>query len=40
MGPYVKLMEGLGSSREAPEHIRWKTAAELFKIDVKAIERT
>ena len=37
MGPYVKFMDGLGFPEEAREHIAWKTAAELFKIDVSKL---
>ena len=37
MGPYVKFMEGLNFSEDAREHIAWKTAADLFKIDVSRI---
>ena len=34
MGPYVKFMEGLEFPEGAREHIAWKTAAGLFRIDV------
>jgi predicted TIM-barrel fold metal-dependent hydrolase len=34
MGPYVKFLEGLEFADDAREHVAWKTAAELFKIDV------
>ena len=34
MAPYVKFLEGLDFPEEAREHIAWKTAAELFRIDV------
>jgi len=34
MGPYVRFMEGLEFPEEARENIAWKTAADLFKIDV------
>ena len=37
MGPYVKFMEKLGFQGEAKERIAWKTAAELFKIDVSKL---
>ena len=37
MGPYVKFLEGLGFAEEAKERIAWKTAAELFKIDVSRL---
>ncbi len=37
MGPYVRFMEGLDLSAEAREHVAWKTAAELFKIDVSKL---
>lgn len=35
MGPYVKFLEQIDVTPEAREAIRWKTAAKLFKIDVK-----
>jgi len=38
MGPYVRFMEGLDLAEEAREHVAWKTAAELFKIDVSRLE--
>jgi predicted TIM-barrel fold metal-dependent hydrolase len=38
MGPYVKFLEGLGFPEDKREHIAWKTAAELFKIDVSRLE--
>ncbi|MDT8341170.1 MAG: amidohydrolase family protein [Longimicrobiales bacterium] len=34
MGPYVKFMDRLEFPEEARENIRWRTAAELFRIDV------
>jgi len=34
MAPYVKFLKGLDFPEEAREHIAWKTAAKLFKIDV------
>ena len=34
MGPYVKFLEGLEFPDGAWEQIAWRTAAELFKIDV------
>ncbi len=34
MGPYVRFMEGLDFPEGARENIAWKTAAELFKIDL------
>ncbi len=37
MAPYVKFLEGLDFPEEAREHIAWKTAAELFKIDVSKL---
>jgi len=37
MGPYVRFMEGLDLSEEARDHVAWKTAAELFKIDVSKL---
>lgn len=39
MGPYVKFLENLEFSDEAWENIAWRTAAELFKIDVAALGR-
>lgn len=37
MGPYVKFMEGLEFPEGAREHIAWKTAAGLFRIDVSEL---
>ncbi len=37
MGPYVRFMEGLDLSEEARDHVAWKTAAEVFKIDVSKL---
>lgn len=37
MGPYVKFMEKLGFEGEAKERVSWKTAADLFKIDVSKL---
>jgi len=37
MAPYVKFLEGLDFPEEAREHIAWKTAAQLFKIDVSLL---
>jgi predicted TIM-barrel fold metal-dependent hydrolase len=34
MAPYVRFMETLGFNAEARENIAWRTAAELFRIDV------
>jgi hypothetical protein len=37
MGPYVKFMEDLDFPEGARENIAWKTAAELFKIDLSKL---
>jgi len=37
MGPYVRFLEGLDLSEETRDHVAWKTAAELFKIDVSKL---
>lgn len=37
MGPYVKFLESLEFDDDAWEHIAWKTAAELFRIDVSKL---
>ncbi len=37
MGPYVKFMSDLEFPEEARDNIAWKTAAELFKIDVSRV---
>jgi hypothetical protein len=37
MGPYVKFLQGLEFPEAARENISWKTAAELFKIDVSKV---
>jgi hypothetical protein len=37
MGPYVKFLDSLEFDDEAWEHIAWKTAAELFRIDVSGL---
>jgi predicted TIM-barrel fold metal-dependent hydrolase len=37
MGPYVRFLEGLDLSEDARDHVAWKTAAELFKIDVSKL---
>ena len=37
MGPYVAFMEKLGFKGETKERVAWKTAAELFKIDVSKL---
>jgi hypothetical protein len=37
MGPYVKFMEDLDFPEGAREHIAWKTAAALFRIDVSKL---
>ena len=37
MGPYVAFMEKLGFQGETKERIAWRTAAELFKIDVSKL---
>jgi predicted TIM-barrel fold metal-dependent hydrolase len=34
MGPYVKFLDGLEFDGDAWENIAWRTAAQLFKIDV------
>jgi predicted TIM-barrel fold metal-dependent hydrolase len=38
MGPYVKFLDSLELDDEAWEHVAWKTAAELFRIDVSKLE--
>lgn len=38
MGPYVEFMEKLGFEGETRERVAWKTAAELFRIDVDALK--
>lgn len=38
MGPYVAFMEKLGFEGETKEQVAWRTAAELFKIDVSKLE--
>ena len=37
MGPYVKFLDTLELEDEAWEHVAWKTAAELFRIDVSKL---
>jgi predicted TIM-barrel fold metal-dependent hydrolase len=37
MGPYVKFLDTLELGDEASEHVAWKTAAELFRIDVSSL---
>lgn len=37
MGPYVAFMEKLGFKGDTKEQVAWKTAAELFKIDVSKL---
>jgi predicted TIM-barrel fold metal-dependent hydrolase len=37
MGPYVKFLDTLEFDADAMEHVAWRTAAELFKIDVEAL---
>ncbi|HSG47366.1 MAG TPA: amidohydrolase family protein [Longimicrobiales bacterium] len=37
MGPYVKFMDRLEFPEEARDHVAWRTAAELFKIDVSQL---
>jgi hypothetical protein len=37
MGPYVKFLDTLDLDDEAWEHVAWKTAAELFRIDVSTL---
>lgn len=37
MAPYVRFMDNLELDDNAREHISWKTAAELFRIDVSAL---
>ena len=37
MGPYVAFMEKLGFKGDTKERVAWKTAAELFKIDVSKL---
>jgi predicted TIM-barrel fold metal-dependent hydrolase len=37
MGPYVKFLDTLELDDEAWEHVAWKTAAELFRIDVSKL---
>ncbi len=38
MAPYVKFLEGLEFPEGARENIAWKTAAELFKIDISGLQ--
>lgn len=40
MGPYVKFMEKLGFEGDAKERVSWKTAADLFKIDVSKLGKS
>jgi len=40
MGPYVKFLDTLELDDEAWEHVAWKTAAELFRIDVSTLGST
>lgn len=37
MGPYVKFMQNLELPEAAMENVRWRTAAQLFRIDVEAV---
>ena len=37
MGPYVKFLDTLELDDEAWEHVAWKTAVELFRIDVSKL---
>jgi predicted TIM-barrel fold metal-dependent hydrolase len=37
MGPYVKFLDSLEFDDEAWEHIAWKTAADLFRIDLSGL---
>lgn len=39
MAPYVKFLEGLNFPEAARENIAWKTAVELFKIDLSGLRR-
>jgi predicted TIM-barrel fold metal-dependent hydrolase len=34
MGPYIQLLDGLGLSDEQKESVLWRTAAQLFRIEV------
>jgi hypothetical protein len=36
MAPYVDFLDGLELPAEQKEHIAWKTAARLFRIDLDA----